>query len=66
LENNASPDLVELLTCEEMASVLGVTPESVSRTLAEFKRQRILQRTGDSRETYRRNSQVLMELSQDI
>jgi CRP/FNR family transcriptional regulator len=33
---------VTLLTCEEMAAVLGVTVESVSRTLAEFKRRRIL------------------------
>lgn len=33
---------VQLLTCEEMASVLGVTSESVSRILAEFKRQSIL------------------------
>jgi CRP-like cAMP-binding protein len=33
---------VRLLTCEEMAEVLGVTPESVSRVLAQFKRDRIL------------------------
>jgi CRP-like cAMP-binding protein len=33
---------VQLLTCEEMASILGVTSESVSRILAEFKRQGIL------------------------
>lgn len=33
---------VRLLTCEEMAEVLGVTPESVSRVLAQFKRDHIL------------------------
>jgi CRP/FNR family transcriptional regulator len=33
---------VKLLTCDEMATVLGVTPESVSRFLAEFKRSGIL------------------------
>lgn len=33
---------VRLLTCEEMAEVLGVTPESVSRVLAQFKRDHVL------------------------
>jgi CRP/FNR family transcriptional regulator len=33
---------VQLLTCEEMGSVLGVTSESTSRILAEFKREHIL------------------------
>jgi len=33
---------VELLTCEDMAAVLGVTPESVSRIIAGFKRDRVL------------------------
>jgi CRP/FNR family transcriptional regulator len=66
LETETSPDIVELLTCEEMASVLGVTTESVSRVLAEFKRQQILRRISKSGEIYRRNPQVLMELSQDI
>ena len=45
IERNESPDEVHLLTCEEMAAILGVTPESVSRVLAEFKREDILQRT---------------------
>ncbi len=44
LEAQANPDRLHLLTCEEMGSMLGVTSESVSRTLAEFKRQRILTR----------------------
>jgi CRP-like cAMP-binding protein len=33
---------VQLLTCEEMGFILGVTTESVSRILADFKRQNIL------------------------
>ncbi len=33
---------LQLLTCDEMASILGVTIESVSRTLAQFKRLHIL------------------------
>lgn len=33
---------VNLLTVEEMAEILGVTPESVSRVMADFKRKRIL------------------------
>lgn len=35
-------DQLQLLTCEEMGSVLGVTSESTSRILAEFKRKQIL------------------------
>ena len=66
LETETSPDFVELLTCEEMASVLGVTMESVSRTLADFKRQQILQRVGNRGDVYRRNPQLLKELSKDM
>jgi len=41
--NRESPgSQVQLLTCEEMGSVLGVTSESASRILAEFKRKQIL------------------------
>lgn len=39
------PGKVTLLTVEEMADVIGVTPESVSRIMAEMKRQHILQET---------------------
>jgi len=35
-------DQLQLLTCEEMGCVLGVTSESTSRILAEFKRKQIL------------------------
>lgn len=33
---------VELLTCQEMGEILGITPESVSRVVAGMKRQRLL------------------------
>ena len=47
-EVTAGPPRVRLLTCEEMAEVLGVTPESVSRSLAEFKREGLLRRASKS------------------
>jgi CRP-like cAMP-binding protein len=42
LDEDSGPRELTLLSCEEMAEVLGVTPESVSRVLAEFKRSGIL------------------------
>nr|WP_305907457.1 Crp/Fnr family transcriptional regulator [Methylomarinum sp. Ch1-1]MDP4520211.1 Crp/Fnr family transcriptional regulator [Methylomarinum sp. Ch1-1] len=42
LEHGESSNMVELLTVHEMADMLGVTPESVSRILAEFKRNHTL------------------------
>lgn len=42
LESGLQSQEVKLLTCEEMAAILGVTPESVSRVLAEFKRREVL------------------------
>lgn len=42
IEHGKPSKEVKLLTCEEMAAVLGVTTESVSRILAEFKRGRML------------------------
>lgn len=44
VESPAQRARVRLLTCDEMAEVLGVTPESVSRSLAEFKRDGLLRR----------------------
>jgi CRP/FNR family transcriptional regulator, anaerobic regulatory protein len=38
----SADDELQLLTCEEMGSILGVTSESTSRILAEFKRKDIL------------------------
>jgi CRP/FNR family transcriptional regulator len=42
LEYGESSNMVELLTVHEMADMLGVTSESVSRILAEFKRNDLL------------------------
>lgn len=42
LEYGESSNVVELLTVHEMADMLGVTSESVSRILAEFKRNDLL------------------------
>lgn len=42
IEETAPRGEVKLLTCEEMAEILGATPESVSRVLAEFKREKVL------------------------
>jgi len=54
LEYGQPLDRVELLTVCEMAEILGVTQESVSRILATFKRREILQKMSDpSREIYR-------------
>lgn len=55
---------VELLTCEEMAAVLGVTVESVSRVLAQFKRDRLLWAVRrPSAKLYRRDIQALQRLA---
>lgn len=42
-EIETGPQIVELPTTEEMSEILGVTPESVSRVVAEFKRASILE-----------------------
>lgn len=47
LEYGETSNRVELLTVHEMADMLGVTPESVSRILAEFKRNDILHKLSD-------------------
>lgn len=41
------PGKVTLLTVEEMADIIGVTPESVSRIMAEMKRKHILKESED-------------------
>jgi len=41
-DSETGPQIVELLTTDEMSEILGVTPESVSRVVAEFKREEIL------------------------
>jgi CRP/FNR family transcriptional regulator len=47
-QNYSADTQVQLLTCEEMGFILGVTTESVSRTLADFKRQNILVNQDDN------------------
>lgn len=42
-ESETGPQVVELLTTDEMADILGVTAESVSRVIAELKREMILE-----------------------
>lgn len=62
LEHGESSNRVELLTVHEMADMLGVTPESVSRTLAEFKRNDILHRLNiHSGEIYEINAEQLQQ-----
>ena len=43
---------VSLLTCEDMANILGVTPESVSRNVADFKRRGLLRPLEAQEENY--------------
>ncbi|MGD8742958.1 MAG: Crp/Fnr family transcriptional regulator [Granulosicoccaceae bacterium] len=62
LEHGESSHIVELLTVHEMADILGVTAESVSRILAAFKRNQILCKQGNpSGEYYRINAGRLQE-----
>lgn len=42
LQRLPEPDSVELLTCQEMAEVIGVSTESASRVLARLKRRGVL------------------------
>jgi CRP-like cAMP-binding protein len=48
IDSDTSPGEVTLLTGEEMGEVLGVTPESVSRVIADFKRKGILRPLNNS------------------
>lgn len=57
---------VQLLTCEEMSSILGVTSESVSRILAEFKRKHILDHhDGDQHEMYHTDTDRLRDIAEE-
>lgn len=47
LEYGQPLNCIELLTVNEMAEILGVTPESVSHHIAAFKREAILKKDGN-------------------
>lgn len=66
IENKAAQGEVKLLTCEEMAEILGATPESVSRVLADFKRNHILFPPSGihAADCYQRDSLALDEIAQ--
>ena len=59
-DEKTGDDQVSLLTVEEMAEILGVTPESVSRVMADFKRKRVLvPLTSDSQPVFRCDARML-------
>jgi CRP/FNR family transcriptional regulator len=67
LEYGSSTDTVELLTVSEMSEILGVTPESVSRIVATFKRRDILKKQPEAdslREIYRLDTPRLQQEAQ--
>lgn len=54
------PRQVTLLTVEEMADILGVTPESVSRVMADFKRKNIIKHiAGEMPERYQCDTKAI-------
>lgn len=62
LEYGSPADTVELLTVCEMSEILGVTPESVSRIVATFKRRNILKKQAESLgEVYRLDTPRLQQ-----
>lgn len=64
IEYGKSSVMVELLRVHEMADILGVTPESVSRILAEFKRVDILHKLEDpAHDLYQLDDQALHHLA---
>ena len=65
VEDNTGDDEVQLLTCEEMADILGVTPESVSRVLAEFKRNDILTPADGASDLYEKDRDGLQKVADD-
>ncbi len=64
IEMELDSDQIKLLTCEEMAEILGTTPESVSRLLAEMKRQQVLKPLADDNR-YRCDMEQLETLAED-
>jgi CRP/FNR family transcriptional regulator len=66
-EPDAADGKVQLLTSEEMGSILGVTSESVSRTIADFKRQHILDRDdNEAGELYQTDVIRLRSIAEEV
>jgi CRP/FNR family transcriptional regulator len=66
IEGKEASNDVKLLTCEEMAEILGATPESVSRVLAEFKREKVLYPTSiPVNDWYQRDIPALNSIAQE-
>lgn len=66
IEGKKASNEVRLLTCEEMAEILGATPESVSRVLAEFKREKVLYpSTMPVNDWYQRDISALNSIAQE-
>lgn len=64
IEYGESSNMIDLLTVHELADVLGVTQESVSRILADLKRRNTLQKTTQSdEETYEMDQQHLHRIA---
>jgi CRP/FNR family transcriptional regulator len=62
----AEPTEVNLLTVQEMGEILGVTPESVSRVVAAYKRDGVLRRRpGEPRELFRVDGARLLRECRD-
>lgn len=66
MEDDLADGEVELLTCQDMGEALGVTPESVSRIVAELKREGVLRTVQSERgEHLCCDRQKLRALAQD-
>ncbi len=66
IETDMGPGKVALLGGEDMAAILGVTAESVSRVIAELKRENVLRHVGDQpHELYESDDSALRELARD-
>ena len=59
LQDPTEPDRVELLTCQEMAEVIGASTESASRVLAKFKRLGILTEEDRGGRSYRYDPEAI-------
>lgn len=61
IDTDGNSDIVNLLTVNEIADVLGVTPESASRFLAKFKRKKVLTQVDEDVNSLYRIDQTMLE-----